>query len=268
MIHQQLETQISLDFNTENIDDKEVPPKLIETISNILYSVYHIYQRRSKKSYDIDRIETSFFPYKSLKHTIRIKDHAATVKISHFTRFQQTEYFEGLAHRLWSDLFRMKCPPNLKISFDETQNRLHQDLVNKGLYPATAKQYEPEGIFFDLQKIFSNVNRKYFNRGAGGIKIGWSKKKAMRRLGHYDTRAKTIMISKTLDHPDVPHFVIEFIVFHETLHHVISFESGPDGKSYHGRFFKHNEKKYPQYHEAARWLKNDYPILIRSVKRK
>jgi hypothetical protein len=260
--------QLSLDFNQEKMMNHEAPHDMIESIADTFQEVYHIYQRRSKKSYGIEQIDVSFFSYTSLKHTIRIKDRVATIKISHFARFQQTDFYQCLAHRLWSDLFRMKCPSDIKNKFNESESRLHKDLVKKGLYPATAKQYEPVGLHHDLTKIFSDVNRTYFNRGASGLQIGWSRKKALRRLGHYDARAKTIMISKTLDHPDVPHYVIEFIVFHEALHHVISFESAPEGKRYHGRFFKQNEKKYHQYAEAARWLKSEYPKLVRSVRRK
>ncbi len=268
MEHKNHEDQLSFDFCHEIPNRQETPSGLTERISRLFQEVFDIYRNRSRKNYPIRHIHISFHPYKSLKYTIRVKGTSAYVRIAKFANGQPDEFFEGLAHRMWSDMYGMKCHPEILRKFNEENSRLHRRLDAAGTFPETQKRFVSQGNHHDLQRILSKVSRLYFQHAANDLRIGWSLRKAVSRLGHYDSRAGMIMISGMLDDPEVPGYVVEYIVYHEILHHIIPAEPTPKGKRNHGWIFRQNEKKYPEYCKACNWLKNSYPALVRNIRKK
>lgn len=254
-----------LSFEFQPIISGEAPDKssILSELVRIFSGVYQIYRKRSKKNIDARYFDVSFYKYSALKYTLRIREQSALIRISDFAVNQNREFFELLAHRLWSDLFGLKSPGGYRTMFDDAESRLFESLQRKNAFPGPSKRFDTEGKVYDLQDILRKVSRRFFNGNVSSLKIGWSKAAARQRLGHYDTRAGMIIISKILDSPEVPAYVIEYIIFHETLHHLIQFESTDKGKRYHGRLFRRHEKKFPEYASAVQWLKTDYPLLLR-----
>ena len=46
----------------------------------------------------------------------------------------------------------------------------------------------------------------------------WSRQLTGRKFGHYDFIQDTVMLSRTLDHHDVPALLVDYIMYHELLH--------------------------------------------------
>ena len=84
---------------------------------------------------------------------------------------------------------------------------------------------EPVGRHHDLSAIFAALNRRYFaGRIAATITFGPAPRSRRPRksikMGSYSADSRVIRIHPALDQPKVPRYFVEWIVFHEMLHHV------------------------------------------------
>ena len=70
----------------------------------------------------------------------------------------------------------------------------------------------------DLALSFDRVNAAYFGGKMARPRLTWNRTLTGRKFGHYDFVHDTVMISRTLDAPRVPEFVVDFLMFHELLH--------------------------------------------------
>ena len=81
------------------------------------------------------------------------------------------------------------------------------------------------------------------------------------RLGSYAPLHRLIRVHPILDRASVPAYVIEAVVYHEMLHHVLgSVRRG--GRNYvHTPDFRRMEQAFPPARRAARWLDRHLPAL-------
>lgn len=131
----------------------------------------------------------------------------------------------------------------------------------------TDADLNPLGRCFDLQSIFEEVNRTYFQDGIQA-RIGWGRMPPRRRrksirLGVYDHQTREIRIHPALDRPEVPAFFVEFIVFHEMLHQLFPSTGRGGRRVHHPRAFRDREKAYPLYAAALRWERENLSVLLR-----
>ena len=85
----------------------------------------------------------------------------------------------------------------------------------------------PEGVAFDLREVFADLNERYFE-GRITAAITWGKsaisspcrrrRSASLQLGSYSYEDRLIRLHRVLNHPEVPRYVIEAVVYHEMLH--------------------------------------------------
>lgn len=123
------------------------------------------------------------------------------------------------------------------------------------------------GRCFDLVQIFDDLNVRFFEQGITA-RIGWGKKTPKRRrrtirLGVYDHQAREIRVHPALDHPDVPRFFVEYIVFHEMLHQLFPSERGDKRHVHHPQAFKDREKTFPHYDASLAWERSHLAELLR-----
>jgi hypothetical protein len=85
---------------------------------------------------------------------------------------------------------------------------------------------------------------------AGGLH--WGKRLTSGAWGTFDPSTSSITISPLLNSTEAPEFVLEFIVFHELLHHE-DHQSGWPGAP-HGGEFRARERKFPDHVDADGWL--------------
>jgi hypothetical protein len=111
------------------------------------------------------------------------------------------------------------------------------------------------GAFFDLGDSFDRVNARYFGGEMKRPRLTWSRSFTRRKFGHYDHVKDWVMVSSTLDQPQVPEFVVDFLMYHELLHkkHGIHWVNGR-GLA-HTRAFYADERRFERFDEAEAWLK-------------
>ncbi|MCP4680266.1 MAG: M48 family metallopeptidase [Deltaproteobacteria bacterium] len=133
------------------------------------------------------------------------------------------------------------------------------------------KPVNPRGNHHDLSVVLDRVNQTYFE-GKVQVKIGWGRAPTKRRkrrgrtisraLATYSFDDRTIRVSPILDSPDVPDYVIDWIVYHEMLHDVLPVEKDGGKRRYHTHRFKVLERAFVQYEEAKAWEKKHLDKLL------
>src|SRR5207302_673855 len=59
---------------------------------------------------------------------------------------------------------------------------------------------------------------RFFGGMQARPQMSWSQGRARNLLGHYDPAHNAIVVSRIFDHPAVPRYAVEYIVYHEMLH--------------------------------------------------
>jgi hypothetical protein len=116
-----------------------------------------------------------------------------------------------------------------------------------------------QGRYHNLQKLFDSVNNEYFN-GAITASITWGKKNPKwsvrkRMLGSFCRNTNTIRINPVLDRKTIPQYVINFVIYHEMLHSVVSVEMKNNRRLVHTAEFRRREKLFKDYLKATAWEK-------------
>jgi hypothetical protein len=128
----------------------------------------------------------------------------------------------------------------------------------------------PEGDHHDLAEIFTQLNRRYFrNRINATITYGPAPRvrgpRKSIKMGSYSADSKVIRIHPALDQARVPRFFVEWIVFHEMLHHVHRARRKPDGRRcVHTPEFLSHERRFHDFERAVRWEHRNLDLLLRS----
>ena len=122
------------------------------------------------------------------------------------------------------------------------------------------------GRYFDLREIFARVNREFFN-GQVDCRITWGTRMGARprqsiRLGTYSEQTKTIRVNPGLDQSFVPPYVIEGIVYHEMLHHLVGTTPVKGRKVAHSLAFRRLECRYPHHGQVQAWIKTHRDRLL------
>lgn len=128
------------------------------------------------------------------------------------------------------------------------------------------------GDSHDLAQMLGRVRRRYFG-GLGEVEITWGRaaRKRPKRNSRTRSRAlatycyddKTIRVNSVLDSPRVPDYVLEWVIYHELLHHVLPVEESAGRRRYHTRRFKALERGFEKYEEAVAWEKANLDWLLR-----
>ena len=202
------------------------------------------------------RFRVEFYAYSSLVLTIRRREDVVYVRFSDLLRRAPSAVLEGAAALLLARVYRRKAPPSLVEPYMEyarsgrTRSRMNR--MRRGRVRLAAAS--PRGEHFDLENIFDELNENYFSGGLKRPHIGWSTKKWRRQFGCYDPGPNHILLNRRMDHPAVPRYAVEYVLFHEMLH--VKHPTRRSGCSLvsHSREFREEEKRFAEFERARRIL--------------
>jgi hypothetical protein len=195
---------------------------------------------------EVPEIEVMFYPYIGINHTIRLRNSKVYVRLAEICENMPLDAQRALAFILVAKLLRKKVPPlaaKIYRSFIKSQDMQSAALENKR---ARGRKLisSPKGAIYNLEQIFADLNKTYFQNSIEKPTLSWSVKKTYRILGHHDSTHQTIIISKSLDDVKVPRYVVEYVVFHEMLH-IFHPTMHRNGRRYnHTPQFRRDEKKF------------------------
>jgi len=198
-----------------------------------------------------------FFAFANANNTIRLREGRLLVRLSDLLEGAPESVLRAIAHILVAKMYRKPIERahatryRKYVSSREIASKIHLVRRIRG-----RKRIEtPRGKFYDLDAVFEDLNTRYFHGLLARPNMTWSRDHARNILGHYDPAHNTIVVSRVFDHPRVPRYAVEYIVYHEMLHlkHPVKLRGGR--RCVHPAEFAAEERLFPQLEEAKRFLK-------------
>lgn len=202
-------------------------------------------------------VSLSFSPCAELKHTWRADGQRLEVKVSDYLLRAPDDVMESLAWYIVCRAAGKKCPrgkahPYLRYV---RSRRLWTENKEKYLARAKALVLDPLGEHRDLSEVFDYVNSFYFSGALRRPTLAWTSESPAKRLGFYFEALGLLAANKVLDSPRVPRYVLEFVVYHELLHHANAMDGRPVRRVHHTKEFREQERLFRTYDEAEVWLR-------------
>ena len=102
-----------------------------------------------------------------------------------------------------------------------------------------------------LQASFQRVNQQFFENKLEQPNLTWGTN-SRRKLASYNFHDDTITMSTLFQ--SVPENVLDYIMYHETLHKWQKFQHKNGRSAFHTRQFREAERQYPQQEEIERQI--------------
>ena len=214
------------------------------------------YQELSPRS-SLPEIKIDFFAFANVNNTIRLRNGRLLVRLSDLLEGAPEPVLRSIAHILLAKMYRRPIDRGHAARYrkyvgsHELVRKAHlvrQMRGRKLLRPA-------RGHFYDLDAIFEELNSRFFHGLMARPRMSWSQTKTRRILGHYDPAHNAIVISRIFDHPSMPRYVLEYIVYHEMLHLKHPVKLRGSRRCVHSAEFQAEEKLFPRAAEANAFLR-------------
>jgi predicted metal-dependent hydrolase len=202
-------------------------------------------------------LKIEFFAFANVNNTIRLRQGKLLVRLSDLLEGAPAAVLRALAHILLAKMYRRPIDRTQAARYrkyvggHEIVRQVHlvrQMRGRKRLRPA-------RGRYYDLDGIFEHLNTRFFHGLMARPRMSWSQTATRRILGHFDPAHNAIIISRIFDHPGVPLYVLEYIVYHEMLHLKHPVKLRGSRRCVHSAEFQAEEKLFPQGREAVAFLK-------------
>jgi hypothetical protein len=128
------------------------------------------------------------------------------------------------------------------------------------------------GKVHDLAAMLVRLDRRYFGGALGDdVLVTWGRRSSPRgasrnsiKLGTYSATERLVRLHPALDQRFVPRYFVEYILFHELLHHIVPPVKVGRITLLHPPEFSCRERAYPQYERAIAWENRCLDRLLRS----
>ncbi len=198
-----------------------------------------------------------FYAFANINNTIRRRQDRLLVRLSDLLQGAPEAVLKAILHILLAKLYGEEIAPGHAQRYRRYISS--QELVAKAHLVRQARGRKrvsgPRGQAYDLDRIFDDLNRRFFHGLLGRPQMTWSRDRARRNLGHYDPAHNTIVVSRAFDRPEVPRCALEYLVYHEMLHLKHPTKLGGSRRCFHSREFQAEEKLFPALAEAKRFLR-------------
>jgi len=205
----------------------------------------------------LPELKIDFYAFANVNNTIRLRDGHLLVRLSDLLEGAPDAVLRAIAHILLAKMYRRPIDRRHAARYrkyvgsHELVRKAHlvrQMRGRKLLRPA-------RGHYYDLDAIFEDLNTRFFHGLMARPRMSWSPSKTRRILGHYDPAHNAIIISRIFDHPGVPCYVLEYIVYHEMLHLKHPVRLRGSRRCVHSAEFQAEEKLFPRVADANAFLK-------------
>jgi hypothetical protein len=226
---------------------------LFETPAEIFARVLRVVKPRTRPL----SIAVEFCEFANANSFIRLESGRIEVRLTDILREAPAPILEALAYILLCKLYRTPVPPTfnhryrLYLNRREVRHALQQLRRERGRKQVSG----PAGNCYNLEDLFEEINLRYFHGLMARPDLRWSVRPSRTTLGHYDPSHHMIVLSKILDHPQVPRLAVEYVMFHEMLHLRYPVEHKGSRRCVHTPEFKVAEREFEQLKLAREMLK-------------
>ena len=202
-------------------------------------------------------VEVEYRSFASAKSSIRLNGGLLRVQISDVLENAPEAVLVALAHILIAKLYRTAVPSNQLRHYRQYLRNPHVARKLQSIRKMRGRKLmgPAAGRYYDLAKIFDELNVRYFFGLMAQPDLGWSLRSSRSTLGHYDPSLNTIVISKLLDHSAIPQLAVDYVMFHEMLHLRYPVEYREARRCIHTAEFKQAERQFEGYQKARDLLK-------------
>jgi hypothetical protein len=224
-----------------------------ETVEQIYARIFSALKPRDP----LPEITVKYRKYANANSRIRLAEGVLEVTMSDMLEHAPAPVQEALAQILLSKLFRRSLDPDviaqyrLYLNRSDIRGALHRIKKERGRKTFLG----PAGRTYNLETIFDELDREYFNSSVPKPKLGWSVKPSRTALGHYDPAHHTIVVSRFLDRPEVPRLVVKYVMFHEMLHIMHPTKHNGARRCVHTPEFKRAERTFRDFELARKEVK-------------
>jgi predicted metal-dependent hydrolase len=222
-----------------------------------LLEIFQETYRELRPVSSIPELKIEFFAFANVNNTIRLRNGRLLVRLSDLLEGAPEMVLRAIAHILLAKMYRQPIDRGRAARYRKyvasrdivrQTHLVRQMRGRKRLRPA-------RGHFYDLDSIFERLNTRFFYGLMARPRMSWSQTKTRRILGHYDPAHNAIVISRVFDHPAMPPYVLEYIVYHEMLHLKHPVKLRGSRRCVHSAEFQAEEKLFPHMTEANAFLK-------------
>ncbi len=202
-------------------------------------------------------LSVEFFPFANINNTIRLREGKLLVRLSDLLEGAPETVLRAIAHILLAKMYRKPIIPAQAARY---RKYVHSSEVRKKAHlvrqlRGRKRLASARGAFYDLDSIFESLNLRFFGGMQARPKMSWSQARARNLLGHYDPAHNAIIVSRIFDHPQVPRYAVEYIVYHEMLHLRHPVKLNGSRRCVHSAEFHAEEKLFPELEEAQRFIR-------------
>jgi hypothetical protein len=226
-------------------------------VSPRLNEIFHEAYRELRPRTPAPPMHIRFYPFVSINNTIRLRQAELHIRLSDLLEGAPEPVLHAIAHILLAKLYRKPV--------DRAQSARYRRYVASHDVSAKAHLvrqirgrkhiHSARGHHYHLEEIFEELNQRFFHGLMGRPQLTWSQNHARNHLGHYDPAHNAIVISRVFDHPRVPRYAVEYIVFHEMLHLKHPVKLRGSRRCVHSREFLEEETLFPELSHAKKFLR-------------
>ena len=205
----------------------------------------------------LPELKIDFFRFASVNNTIRLREGRLLVRISDLLEGAPEPVLRAIAHILLAKMYRKPIDREHAtryrgyVSTHHMSEKAHLVRQMRGRKRITTAR----GHVYHLEEIFEDLNQKYFYGLMARPVMTWSTERARNRLGHYDPAHNAIVVSSVFDHPRVPRYVVEYIVYHEMLHLKHPVKLRGSRRCVHSAEFQAEERLFDRLEAAREFLR-------------
>ena len=221
----------------------------------------HIFQetyRELRPRDPVPELKVDFFAFTSIKNTIRMREGRLLVRLSDLLEGAPASVLQAIAHILLAKMYRKPIEREAAtryrryISSHDITRKAHLVRQMRG----RKHLHSAQGRTYDLEAVFEDLNSRFFHGLLARPQLTWSRNHSRNSLGHYDPAHNAIVVSRIFDHPRVPQYAVDYIVYHEMLHLKHPVRLRGSRRCVHSAEFQAEEKLFPQLEEVKRFLKH------------
>ena len=222
-----------------------------------LFEIFHESYRELRLRTPVPDLNIEFFAFANITSTIRLRKGKLLVRLSDLLEGAPEAVLESIAHILLAKIYRQPIVREHSTRYrryvgsSEITRKAHLIREIRGRKRISTSR----GKMYNLEAIFEDLNTRFFYGLMARPQIAWSRDHSRTRLGHYDPARNTIVVSRVLDHPRVPRYVVEYIVYHEMLHLRHPVKLRGSRRSVHSFEFQAEEKLFPRLDRAKQFLR-------------
>jgi predicted metal-dependent hydrolase len=222
-----------------------------------LLQVFEETYRELRPRAPIPEFVVEFFAFANLNNTIRLREGRLLIRLSDLLEGAPQTVLCAIAHILLAKMYRRPIEREHAsryrryVSSHDIAQKAHLVRQIRG----RKRIQSPRGHTYNLETVFDELNTRFFHGLLARPQMTWSREHARNSLGHYDPAHNAIVVSRVFDHPSVPPYALEYIVYHEMLHLKHPVKLRGSRRCVHSAAFQAEEKLFPCLESARQFLK-------------